>query len=35
MDGQSLAAQHAGLHAASCAKVYVEKVSGARGDRAE
>ena len=34
-DGQSLAAQDAELHAAGCAKVYAEKVSGARSDRAE
>lgn len=34
-DGQSLASQDAQLHAAGCAKVYAEKVSGARTDRAE
>lgn len=34
-DGQSLAAQDAELHAAGCAKVYAEKVSGAKADRAE
>ena len=34
-DGQSLAAQDAELHAAGCVKVYAEKVSGARSDRAE
>src|SRR5256886_15298004 len=34
-DGQSLASQDAQLHAAGCAKVYSEKVSGARCDRAE
>ena len=34
-DGQTLAAQDAQLHAAGCAKVYAEKVSGARTDRAE
>jgi DNA invertase Pin-like site-specific DNA recombinase len=34
-DGQSLAAQDAQLHAAGCAKVYSEKVSGAKTDRAE
>ncbi len=34
-DGQSLASQDAQLHAAGCAKVYSEKVSGARSDRAE
>jgi DNA invertase Pin-like site-specific DNA recombinase len=34
-DGQTLAAQDADLHAAGCAKVYAEKVSGARSDRAE
>jgi DNA invertase Pin-like site-specific DNA recombinase len=33
-DGQTLAAQDAQLHAAGCAKVYSEKVSGARTDRA-
>jgi DNA invertase Pin-like site-specific DNA recombinase len=34
-DGQSLASQDAQLHAAGCAKVYSEKVSGAKTDRAE
>ena len=34
-DGQTLAAQDAQLHAAGCAKVYSEKVSGAKTDRAE
>jgi hypothetical protein len=34
-DGQSLASQDAQLHAAGCAKVYAEKVSGARADRLE
>jgi hypothetical protein len=34
-DGQTLASQDAELMAAGCAKVYVEKVSGARTDRAE
>jgi hypothetical protein len=34
-DGQSLASQDAQLHAAGCAKVYCEKVSGARTDRPE
>ena len=34
-DGQTLAAQDAQLHVASCAKVYSEKVSGAKTDRAE
>ena len=34
-DGQTLAAQDAELMAAGCAKVYAEKVSGARTDRAE
>jgi DNA invertase Pin-like site-specific DNA recombinase len=34
-DGQTLAAQDAQLHAAECAKVYSEKVSGARTDRVE
>jgi DNA invertase Pin-like site-specific DNA recombinase len=32
-DGQSLASQEAELTAAGCAKVYAEKVSGARTDR--
>jgi DNA invertase Pin-like site-specific DNA recombinase len=32
-DGQTLAAQDAALHAAGCAKVYSEKISGARSDR--
>jgi DNA invertase Pin-like site-specific DNA recombinase len=34
-DGQTLASQDAELMAAGCAKVYQEKVSGARIDRAE
>jgi len=34
-DGQSLASQDAQLHAAGCAKVYAEKVSGARSHRPE
>jgi DNA invertase Pin-like site-specific DNA recombinase len=34
-DGQTLAAQDAQLHAAGCAKVYGEKVSGAQTERAE
>ena len=34
-DGQSLASQEAQLTAAGCAKVYAEKVSGAKSDRAE
>jgi len=34
-DGQSLASQNAELHAAGCAKVYAEKVSGARSNRPE
>ena len=34
-DGQTLAAQNAQLQAAGCAKVYGEKVSGAKTDRAE
>jgi DNA invertase Pin-like site-specific DNA recombinase len=34
-DGQSLASQDAELHAAGCAKVYAEKISGARSDRPE
>jgi len=34
-DGQTLAAQNGQLHAAGCAKVYSEKVSGAQTDRAE
>src|SRR3977135_1303932 len=34
-DGQSLASQNAQLHAAGCAKVFAEKVSGAKTDRAE
>jgi DNA invertase Pin-like site-specific DNA recombinase len=34
-DGQTLAAQDAALHAAGCAKVFSEKVSGAKTDRAE
>jgi DNA invertase Pin-like site-specific DNA recombinase len=34
-DGQSLASQDAELHAAGCAKVYAEKISGARSNRPE
>jgi DNA invertase Pin-like site-specific DNA recombinase len=34
-NGQTLAAQEAQLREAGCAKVYGEKVSGARSDRAE
>src|SRR5262249_40254569 len=34
-DAQTLAAQDAQLHAAGCAKIYSEKVSGARTDRVE
>ena len=34
-DGQSLASQDAQLRAAGCAKVYAEKVSGAKTDRPE
>ena len=34
-DGQSLASQDAQLHAAGCAKVYSEKISGARSNRPE
>jgi DNA invertase Pin-like site-specific DNA recombinase len=34
-DGQTLAAQDAALHAAGCAKIYSEKASGAKTDRAE
>jgi DNA invertase Pin-like site-specific DNA recombinase len=34
-DGQTLAAQDAQLHAAGCGKVYGEKQSGAKTDRAE
>ena len=34
-DGQTLAAQDAALHAAGAAKVYGEKQSGAKTDRAE
>jgi DNA invertase Pin-like site-specific DNA recombinase len=34
-DGQTLAAQDAQLHAAGCAKVYSEKVSGVQTDSAE
>jgi DNA invertase Pin-like site-specific DNA recombinase len=33
--GQSLASQDAQLHAAGCAKVFAEKVSGTKTDRAE
>src|SRR5215475_13431500 len=32
-DGQTLASQDAALHGAGCAKVYSEKISGARSDR--
>jgi DNA invertase Pin-like site-specific DNA recombinase len=34
-DGQTLASQDVQLHAAGCVKVYGEKVSGAKTDRAE
>src|SRR5271156_6855604 len=34
-DGQTLAAQDDALRAAGCAKVFAEKVSGAKTDRAE
>jgi DNA invertase Pin-like site-specific DNA recombinase len=34
-DGQSLASQDAELRSAGCAKVYGEKISGARSDRPE
>jgi DNA invertase Pin-like site-specific DNA recombinase len=34
-DGQSLASQDAQLHAAGCAKVYAEKITGAHSDRPE
>ena len=34
-NGQTLASQDAQLHAAGCAKVYSEKISGARSDRPE
>ena len=34
-DGQSLTSQDADLHAAGCAKVYAEKISGARSNRRE
>ena len=34
-DDRSLASQDAQLHAAGCAKVYAEKISGARSDRPE
>src|ERR1700743_2104245 len=34
-DGQTLASQEAELTSAGCAKIYAEKVSGARTDRAE
>src|SRR5436190_9742336 len=34
-DGQSLASQDAELHAAGCAKIYAEKISGARSNRPE
>jgi len=32
-DGQSLAAQLAGLKAAKCEKIFQERISGARSDR--
>jgi DNA invertase Pin-like site-specific DNA recombinase len=34
-NGQDLAGQHAELTAAGCAKVYQEKISGAKSDRPE
>ena len=34
-DGQNLTSQDAELHAAGCAKVYAEKISGARSNRPE
>jgi DNA invertase Pin-like site-specific DNA recombinase len=34
-DGQTLVSQDSQLHAAGCAKVYSEKISGARSDRPE
>ena len=34
-DGQTLVSQDAQLHAAGCAKVYSEKISGVRSDRPE
>ena len=34
-DGQTLGAQEGQLHSAGCAKIYSEKVSGARTDRAQ
>jgi DNA invertase Pin-like site-specific DNA recombinase len=34
-DGQSLTSQDAELHAAGCAKIYAEKISGARSNRPE
>src|SRR5262245_4917410 len=34
-DGQSLTSQDGELHAAGCAKVYAEKISGARSNRPE
>jgi DNA invertase Pin-like site-specific DNA recombinase len=34
-DGQTLAAQDAQLHAAGCAKIYAEKISGAVSERPE
>lgn len=34
-DGQTLAAQDAQLHSAGCTRIFSEKISGARSDRAE
>jgi DNA invertase Pin-like site-specific DNA recombinase len=34
-DGQTLAAQESQLHSAGCPKIYSEKVSGSRSDRAQ
>jgi DNA invertase Pin-like site-specific DNA recombinase len=34
-DGQTLSAQEGQLHSAGCTKIYSEKVSGARSDRAQ
>jgi DNA invertase Pin-like site-specific DNA recombinase len=34
-DGQTLDAQHAALREAGCARVFAEKVSGAKTDRAQ